>query len=542
MALDAVCLTAVIEELRPTLEGGKIDKIYQPSRDEILLAVRGGGENVRLLLSASPNGPRLHLTKEVRENPAQPPMFCMLLRKHLTGARILRLEQPELERIVLLRLEAIDELGDRVGRTLVLEAMGRRANLILLDGEGRILDCTRRIAGDVSTGQRSVMPGLFYHLPEPRPGLSPLLERELDFRSNGESRSETLDRKLARLGEILDREGGPYLLIREGRLADFSCLPILQYGPGTELRRCEGFSQLFDVYYAGRATAERVGQRGGDLLKAVTRARERVARRVAQQELEREATRDRERKRELGDILTSNLYALEKGMTAIRLSDYYDPEGREVDISLDPLLTPQQNAARYYKEYNKAKTAERVLGEQVEKGRAELTYLDSVLESIHLAEGERDLLEIRQELTETGYLRRGDKAVKRMKVASKPMEFRSTAGLRISVGKNNAQNDLLTAKQAGKGDLWLHTQKIHGSHVILWTGGGVPDAQSIEEAAILAAWFSQAREGKKVPVDYTPVKYVKKPAGARPGMVVYTTYQTAYVDPDGELAKRLRIQ
>lgn len=542
MALDAVCLTAVIEELRPTLEGGKIDKIYQPSRDEILLAVRGGGENVRLLLSASPNGPRLHLTKEVRENPAQPPMFCMLLRKHLTGARILRLEQPELERIVLLRLETIDELGDRVGRTLVLEAMGRRANLILLDGEGRILDCTRRIAGDVSTGQRSVMPGLFYHLPEPRPGLSPLLERELDFRSNGESRSETLDRKLARLGEILDREGGPYLLIREGRLADFSCLPILQYGPGTELRRCEGFSQLFDAYYAGRATAERVGQRGGDLLKAVTRARERVARRVAQQELEREATRDRERKRELGDILTSNLYALEKGMTAIRLSDYYDPEGREVDISLDPLLTPQQNAARYYKEYNKAKTAERVLGEQVEKGRAELTYLDSVLESIHLAEGERDLLEIRQELTETGYLRRGDKAVKRMKVASKPMEFRSTAGLRISVGKNNAQNDLLTAKQAGKGDLWLHTQKIHGSHVILWTGGGVPDAQSIEEAAILAAWFSQAREGKKVPVDYTPVKYVKKPAGARPGMVVYTTYQTAYVDPDGELAKRLRIQ
>ena len=542
MALDAVCLTAVIEELRPTLEGGKIDKIYQPSRDEILLAVRGGGENVRLLLSASPNGPRLHLTKEVRENPAQPPMFCMLLRKHLTGARILRLEQPELERIVLLRLETIDELGDRVGRTLVLEAMGRRANLILLDGEGRILDCTRRIAGDVSTGQRSVMPGLFYHLPEPRPGLSPLLERELDFRSNGESRSETLDRKLARLGEILDREGGPYLLIREGRLADFSCLPILQYGPGTELRRCEGFSQLFDAYYAGRATAERVGQRGGDLLKAVTRARERVARRVAQQELEREATRDRERKRELGDILTSNLYALEKGMTAIRLSDYYDPEGREVDISLDPLLTPQQNAARYYKEYNKAKTAERVLGEQVEKGRAELTYLDSVLESIHLAEGERDLLEIRQELTETGYLRRGDKAVKRMKVASKPMEFRSTAGLRISVGKNNAQNDLLTAKQAGKGDLWLHTQKIHGSHVILWTGGGVPDAQSIEEAAILAAWFSQARQGKQVPVDYTPVKYVKKPAGARPGMVVYTTYQTAYVDPDGELAKRLRIQ
>ena len=542
MALDAVCLSAVLEELRPTLEGGKIDKIYQPSRDEILLAVRGGGENVRLLLSASPNGPRLHLTKEVRENPAQPPMFCMLLRKHLTGARILRLEQPELERIVLLRMEATDELGDKVGRTLVLEAMGRRANLILLDGEERILDCVRRVAGDVSTGQRAVMPGMFYRLPEPRPGLSPLLERELDFRSNGESRTESLEQKLSRLRDILDREGGPYLLLREGKAADFSCLPILQYGPDTELRRREHFSQLLDEFYAGRATAEKVGQRGADLLKAVTRARERVARRVAQQELEREATWDRERKRELGDLLTSNLYALEKGMRTVRLSDYYDPEGREVDIPLDPLLTPQQNAAKYYKEYNKAKTAERVLGEQIEKGRGELTYLDSVLESIHLAEGERDLLEIRQELTETGYLRRGDKAAKRMKTASKPMEFRSTAGLRISVGKNNAQNDLLTAKLAGKGDLWLHTQKIHGSHVILWTGGEAPDAKSVEEAAVLAAWFSQGREGKKVPVDYTPVKYVKKPAGARPGMVVYTTYQTAYVDPDGELAKKLRVK
>ena len=248
MALDAMCLTTVAEELRPTLEGGKIDKIYQPSRDEILLAVRGGGENVRLLLSASPNGPRLHLTREVRENPAQPPMFCMLLRKHLTGARILRLEQPELERIILLRLEATDELGDRVGRTLVLEAMGRRANLILLDGEGRILDCIRRVEGDVATGQRGVMPGLFYRLPEPRPGLSPLLERELDFRSNGESRTEPLERKLSRLREILGREGGPYLLLQEGKPADFSCLPILQYGPEVELRRCESFSQRLEVF------------------------------------------------------------------------------------------------------------------------------------------------------------------------------------------------------------------------------------------------------------------------------------------------------
>ena len=543
MALDAICLTAVLEELRKVLEGGRIDKVYQPSRDEIVLAVRGAGANVKLLLSASPNGPRLHLTKEVRVNLAQPPMFCMLLRKHLTGARFLRLEQPELERIVLLRLESTDELGDKVLRTLVLEAMGRRANLILLDGEDRIIDCVRRVEGDVSTGQRGVMPGLLYRLPDPRPGLPPLLERELDFRSNGVSRGESLEEKLERLKEAVGPEGYvPYGLVREDKLVDFTFLPILQYGPDTGLRRYESFSKLLDDFYASRATAEKVGQRGAVLQKAVTRVRDRVARRVAQQELEREATKDRERKRELGDILTSNLYALSKGMGTVRLTDYYDPEGREVDIPLDPLLTPQQNAAKYYKEYNKAKTAEVVLGEQIEKGKRELEYLDSVLEAIVLAEGERDLAEIRQELTDTGYLRRGAKAAKRMKVAAKPMEFRSTAGLRISVGKNNTQNDLLTAKQAGKGDLWLHTQKIHGSHVILWTEGRTPDAGSIEEAAKLAAWFSQARDGKKVPVDYTPVKYVKKPAGAKPGMVVYTTYQTAYVDPDGELAKRLRVK
>ena len=230
-------------------------------------------------------------------------------------------------------------------------------------------------------------------------------------------------------------------------------------------------------------------------------------------------------------------------MRTARLTDYYDPEGREVDIPLDPLLTPQQNAAKYYKEYNKAKTAERVLTEQIEKGRRELDYLDSVREAVKLAEGERDLLEIRQELTGTGYLRKGSKAGQRnLKVQTRPMEFRSSAGLRISVGKNNTQNDALTTRQAGKGELWFHTQKIHGSHVILWTDGQEPDLQSVTEAAQLAAWFSQGREGKKVPVDYTPVKYVKKPAGARPGMVVYTTYQTAYVDPDGELARKLRVK
>jgi predicted ribosome quality control (RQC) complex YloA/Tae2 family protein len=245
----------------------------------------------------------------------------------------------------------------------------------------------------------------------------------------------------------------------------------------------------------------------------------------------------------LGDIVTSNLHVMKKGMGALTAVDFYAPDGTEILIPLDPLLTPQQNAAKYYKEYNKAKTAERALTEQIEKGREELAYLNSVLESLQFTEGDRDLQEIRQELTDTGYLRAASgKKGREKREQSKPMEFRSTGGLRISVGKNNAQNDRLTTKLAGKSDIWLHTQKIHGSHVILWTEGEQPDDRSLTEAAMLAAWFSQAREGQNVPVDYTPVKFVKKPAGAKPGMVIYTTYETAYVSPNGKLAEQLRIK
>ena len=575
MPLDALCLTAVAGEVRAAVQGGKIDKIYQPTRDEVVLYIRGPAGNVRLLLSANPGHPRAHLTERNRENPEQPPMFCMLLRKHLQGARILELNQPPLERILDFRLETLDELGDRVERRLVLEAMGRSANLLLLDGEGRIVDCTRRVDGDIARGQRQLLPGLFYRQPpavdklnpftlspeelrlvlsnplgkawdklllDSFTGLSPLVARELAFRAGGDS--EKLAAELEKLGKAVEENHfTAYLLVREGKPVDFTFLPVLQYGPETESIPQESFSALLDDFFSDRESAERVRQRGQDLVKSVTSARDRTARKLGNQARELEATKNRERLRELGDILTSNLHLMEKGMSTFRTMDFYDPEGGEVDIPLDPLLTPQQNAAKYYKEYNKAKTAEEMLTIQIEKGEKELEYLNSVLENIALAEGEKDLQEIRQELTETGYLRRPKTAAKRAKkVSGKPMEFRSSSGLRISVGKNNSQNDLLTTKLAYKSDIWLHTQKIHGSHVILWLEGGEADARSLTEAAQLAAYFSQARDGSKVPVDYTPVKYVKKPAGARPGMVVYTTYQTAVVEPDAELAKKLRVK
>ena len=575
MPLDALCLTAVAGEVRAAVQGGKIDKIYQPTRDEVVLYIRGPAGNVRLLLSANPGHPRAHLTERNRENPEQPPMFCMLLRKHLQGARILELNQPPLERILDFKLETLDELGDRVERRLVLEAMGRSANLLLLDGEGRIVDCTRRVDGDLARGQRQLLPGLFYRQPpavdklnpftlspeelrlvlanplgkawdklllDSFTGLSPLVARELAFRAGDDS--EKLAAELEKLGKAVEENHfTAYLLVREGKPVDFTFLPVLQYGPETESIPRESFSALLDDFFSDRESAERVRQRGQDLVKSVTSARDRTARKLGNQARELEATKNRERLRELGDILTSNLHLMEKGMSTFRTMDFYDPEGGEVDIPLDPLLTPQQNAAKYYKEYNKAKTAEEMLTIQIEKGEKELEYLNSVLENIALAEGEKDLQEIRQELTETGYLRRPKTAAKRAKrVSGKPIEFRSSSGLRISVGKNNSQNDLLTTKLAYKSDIWLHTQKIHGSHVILWLEGGEADARSLTEAAQLAAYFSQARDGSKVPVDYTPVKYVKKPAGARPGMVVYTTYQTAVVEPDAELAKKLRVK
>ena len=587
MPLDALCLSGVVHELQNALSGAKIDKIYQPGRDEVVLALRAPAGNVKLLLSANPSHPRAHLTQISRENPDKPPMFCMLLRKHLSGARLLELVQPPMERVVDLRLEALDELGDRVERRLVLEAMGRHSNLILLDGEGRIIDCLRRVDSDMSA-RRQVLPGLFYRLPPAQEkldpssldraalesalaaapeesqadkwlldtfgGLSPLICRELAFRAGGATdarlhqmgeggRSRLLDELEGLLRSVQENSFTPVMLEKEGHPSDFTFQPISQYGPAVSCVPFPSFSALLDRFYEQRENQERVRQRGQDLIRSVTNARDRAARKIGLQEQELAATRDRERLRQFGDIITSNLHAMEKGMSRLTAADFYDPECPQIHIPLDPLLTPQQNAAKYYKEYNKAKTAESILTLQLEKGRRDLDYLNSVLEAIALAEGERDLQEIRQELTDTGYLRRPSKARDRGKrVASKPMEFRSSSGLRISVGKNNTQNDLLTTKQAFKSDLWFHTQKIHGSHVILWTEGGQPDLTSIQEAAQLAAWFSQGRESGKVAVDYTPVKYVKKPGGARPGMVVYTTYETAYVAPDGELARRLRVK
>ena len=579
MPLDAITMTAVAAELREKLIGGKVDKIYQPTRDEVVLHMRANGGNVKLLLSANPAHPRAQLTAISRENPETPPMFCMLMRKYFLGGRVLDISQPPMERVLDFKFETLNDLGDRVERRIVLECIGRKSNLIMLDGAGRITDCMRRVDADISA-RRPLMPGLFYDLPTPTgktdptamseeelcalvlekapegegqsgwlldtfSGISPLVARELEFRADGSR--EDLALRLARLAEeVRENKFTPIVLKKGEKAVDFSFMPILQYGPEVELIRYDSFSALLDDYYAAKEAQERVKQRGQDFIRSVTQARSRTARKIANQEEDLRSAENREQLRQFGDIITTNFYQMQKGQTLLRAQNYYDPECAEVEIPLDPLLTPQQNAARYYRDYKKAQKAEEMLTIQLEKNRKELDYLDSVLQTIGLSEGDRDLQEIRQELMDNGYLKQHKRKMtakgKQKVVHSKPMEFRSSAGLTILVGKNNTQNDRLTLKDADKRDIWLHTQKIHGSHVILKTGGAEPDDRSLTEAAMLAAWFSQAKDSSQVPVDYTPVKAVKKPAGAKPGFVIYNTYNTMYVTPNEDVVKKLRIK
>ena len=571
MPLDAICLRAVLHEIEPQLLGARIDKVQQPTRDQIVLLVR---DKTRVLLSANPNQPRIQLTGILRDNPAQPPMFCMLLRKHLVGARILKIEQPDLERVVILTLLSSSEIGEVGERKLVLECMGRRSNLILLDAEGRILDCLRRVDLE-SSSPRQLLPGLFYHLPSPidklslltqtedalalaargseteavdkwlldhYTGISPLIAREIAHSVGGATDVRFSDLSAIQRAKLSDElyelsvslkqnNFTPFFLCCDGKPVDFTYRPIAQYGGGTVVEPRESFSSLLDEFYDLREKREISARRSRELTHAVSTARDRMARKVEYLKKDLAAARSRDTFRLHGDLITSNLYRMHKGMTHFAAENFFEEDSPLIDIPLDPLLTPQQNAAKYYKQYNKAKNAEFHLNGQIEKAENERAYLESVLQELSQAEAEREFAEIRRELQEVGYLKRNKDAKKEKSRPFAPLEFRSRAGLRILVGRNNTQNDLIT-KSADKRDLWFHTQKIHGSHVILCCEGAQPDEGSIGEAAMLAAWYSQARESSNVPVDYTPVKFVKKPAGARPGMVVYDTCRTVYVTPE----------
>ncbi len=583
MPLDAICLEALVDELRDQIVGARIDKVFQPERDELGLALRGQNGNVRLLISANPSNARVHITQQSRENPSAPPMFCMLMRKHLVGARIMEITQPPAERVVQFHVDVNDEMGERVRRVLVAELMGRHSNLILVDAENRIIDCLKRVDHEMSE-MRPVLPGLFYHLPPAQTkadphdlaswrsrwadadgtdaieswmvrefsGLSPLVARELLFQTTGQTALRfcemTAEARQTLLGNLekyvyalQQKIFEPCLLMDGDTPTQFSYVPILQYGDRFTRSAPETFSELLDVYFTRRDAAEHRQKRAAGLRKTVQNALDRTKRKLALQASEYAATLNREHLRVCGDLLMANLHTLKRGQPVAIVQDFYDPETPMVEIPLNVTLSPQQNAAKYYKDYTKAKTAQEVLQLHMEKGRTDVVYLESVLEAIERVTGESDINEIREELSQTGFLPQ-IKGKKKGPAPSKPLVFRSTTGMMIYVGRNNRQNDELTLKTADKTDMWLHVQKIAGSHVIINCEHQTPDDKTLEEAAILAATHSQGKNGQKVPVDYTAVKNVKKMSGGKPGMVIYDKFQTVFVDPSTALAETLRVK
>lgn len=572
MPLDAVTVSALAKELNERIEGGRIDKVQQPERDMLLLSLRAKGENLRLVIAAGTGNARAGITRGSFENPAEPPMFCMLMRKHLVGARILSVTQPEYERLLIFTLDTHDELGVQSEKKLAVELIGRSANAVLIGADGRIIDCMRRMdfAGDAL---RRMLPGMIYRLPpkQEKPvffaldpeqrraliasadktvpvdkwlmdsfsALSPLICRELAYRCNNDyvNLPDACD---ALCEAVAAGELAPWLISIDGKPKDFSFMAISQYGHAAQLERYDSFSEMLDAFYTRRDRAEQQRRRSHDLTKTVRTLRDRQQRKLAAQHEELRRTEGREDIRHQAELVTANIYRLRRGDRSLDCEDYYDPACPVVHIELDPLKTPQQNAAALYKEYNKLKAAEQHLTVLTREGERQLDYLNSVLDELERAETDRDLSDIRRELTETGYIRarKGGKA-ERVKPQS-PMKFVSDDGLEILAGRSNAQNDELTLKLARRTDYWLHTQRVHGSHVIIRCEGEEPPPRTLEQAAGIAAYYSQARGAGKVQVDYTMVRNVRKPSGALPGKVIYTDHKTMLAESDGALAERLK--
>ncbi len=566
MAFDAFYLSCVLKEIR-ALPEPRVEKIHQCTRDTLIFHLRHREGRVKLLIGANPAAPRLHLTQANPDNPPEPPMFCMLLRKHLSGGRLIGISQPEMERCAQFTFSCTDEMGDLVEKRLVVELMGRTCNVYLLSPEGRIIDCLRRVGLD--EGKRPALPGMYYQDPEPvgkknprdmdkesyvnlleAPGADLLADRLMDSvgglsllvcreaalfaagstdaRLNGVEIAP-LAEKLAEFFRKCTENPGPfYCTNASGTVQQYAFCPILEYGGCTQAR---SFSELLDMCYTVKDRQDAIRQKGQVIRKTVQNLCTRLTKKLAIQEKELSATYDRERLRQLGDIVTANIHRIQRGQRMLAAEDFYDEQMPVIEIPLSPLLSPQQNAAKFYKDYARMKNAEKELTRQIALGQEEKSYLQSVLEELDRADSETALEEIRQELQAGGYMK-ADALRRKMKVSRQPpMRFMTTDGFSVYVGRNNRQNEELTFKMARKDDLWLHASKAHGSHVIIACAGQpVPD-DTVTQAAQLAAYYAQTADGQNVPVDVMPVKQVKKHPSGKPGMVIYHSYRTVVVNP-----------
>lgn len=586
MSYDGIVTRAVVDELKDKLLGGRVDKIYQQEKDEILIRIYSRGKNYKLVISSSSNNPRVHLTEYSKENPQEPPMFCMLLRKHLIGGTILNIDQYSLDRIVFIDISARDELGQSTENRIIIELMGKHSNMILINKEDEIImDSVKRVYEDMSR-VREVVPGIKYESPPDQDkknpleidkddffsslekakgnlkifkffyfnytGLSPLISREICFQADID-----IDRTIASL-EAHDREKlflafedlmdrvrsknySPSILMdEEDRIIAFYAMDLEQFGDVYKLEM-DSISIVLDRYYYLKDNADRIKQKSNSIKKSITVMLDRAKSKFSKQKSELLESKDREKYKIYGDLISSNLHSIPKGVDKVEVENFYDEDMNSISIPLKIKLSPVQNAQSYYKRYSKLKTAHNLLLKQIPQTENEIDYLENVITSLENSTEVDEVDEIKEELIDEGYLR-PTKIRKRPKKSrvSKPHHFLSRDDIDIYVGKNNRQNDILTFKSSNRSDTWLHVQKMPGSHVIIGNNGGeIPDT-TLEDAAMLAAYYSKARNSKNVNIDYTERKNVKKPKGARAGMVIYNNFKTINISPDKSHITKLK--
>lgn len=586
MALDGLVIHSIVDELHKKLLGGKIDKVYQPENDEVVLHIRNNKENFKLVLSCSASNPRVYLASDYKkENPINAPMFCMLFRKYIQGGNIVNVSQVDFERIIKISVESFDELKEKTTKDIIIEIMGRHSNIILThSSNSKIIDSAKRIPPSVSR-VRQILPGQTYVLPPKQDklnpineislntfvdtlssfdgpifkaiyskflGISPVIAKEICFRANIDENllvSEISSDDISKIYRefhnlfkyIKDNIYNPCMVIDTSidKVLDFSCINLSLFS-NLSIINDDSISKILENYYATKDIKDRIHQRSSDLRKSISIKLDRLYNKLNKQEKELIESENADIYKIKGELITSYIYMIEKGMESVEVANFYDPEYKNIKISLNTNFTPSENAQKYFKKYNKLKTAKKEITSQMEITKEEIDYLENIMLSIENCENLAELMDIREELGKVGYLRSKNNSKKETKLTTKPHEFVSSNGFKILVGKNNKQNDHLTLKVASNEDIWMHTKNIPGSHVIIKTEGKeVPD-ETIFEGAMLAAFFSKSKMSSQVPVDYTKKKNVKKPNGAKPGMVIYDTNNTIYVTPTEELVAKLK--
>ncbi|MBR6921545.1 MAG: NFACT family protein [Clostridia bacterium] len=580
MPYDSFTAAAVVSQINKELSGARVERVNAPSADEIVLNLRTDDRrSVKLCLSASSSIPKVNLTDVVKDNPAQASALCMHLRKHLNSARLLSAEQPDFERVIKLKFAATDEMGYPRDEYIFCEIMGKYSNVIVTDADGKIINCVKPVDITVSS-KRQVLPGMRYEAPPPQDklipaavtadtfaelcekyaeidsdgffvkcfrGFSPLLSREAAYLANASGRpvrgrGAALYAVFRRfVSSVENAEFSPCIVYDGKRPVDYSVFELKQYGDGAEIRRFSTVSECIDVFYAERESVERIKQRGGDILRLVGAAEAHIKKKLENIADDLKRCEDAEKYRLYGDLLTANLYRAEKGGASLTVENYYEDDAPQITIPLDPRISVSANAQKYYKKYNKAKTAKTEASKRAEEARAELEYILTVSDALSRSETEEDLEQLRAELYETGYAKRKKDAKKAKAVKTRPMHFRTDNGYDVYIGKNNIQNDHLTLKEASRFDWFFHVKDAPGSHVIMVQDGDEPPAEDFTQAARLAAYYSSKRDGVNVEVDYTQVRNIKKPAGSAPGFVIYHQNYSAVVTPDPDEAARLKV-